>query len=400
MKILVFTTLFPNAQQPRHGVFIAERLRHLRQHFPGVELLVVAPVPWFPFRGHRFGAYGAYARVAAEEVRDGVRVLHPRYPVIPKIGMPLAPLLLTVFMRSILKRIKSSVFDYELIDAHYLYPDGIAATAIGRDLDVPVIVTARGTDLNLYPKMAFPAAMLRKWLPKADAVGAVCEALIVIAKRLAPSQEEFHVLRNGVDLEKFSPVPRESARHQTGISGYSLLAVGHLIERKGPHLVIEALRELPDVNLVFVGDGPMKGELERLAKSLDVATRVRFVGAVPHQDLPAWYSAADALVLASSREGWANVLLEAMACGTPVVATGVDGTPEVVCSPDAGVLMSERSASGVVEAVRQLRASRPLREATRSHAEQFSWDATSVAQYRLFERLILKSAKPSPAAPG
>jgi glycosyltransferase involved in cell wall biosynthesis len=106
--------------------------------------------------------------------------------------------------------------------------------------------------------------------------------------------------------------------------------------------------------------------------------------------LKKYYGAADALVLASSREGWANVLLESMACGTPVIASNVWGTPEVVASPDAGILMSERTPQGLVQAVHALRASYPQHEATRRYAEKFSWDDTTQGQIKLFQKILAK----------
>ncbi len=388
MRILVFTSLFPNREQPRHGVFVAERVRHLRRMYPDLEMLVVAPVPWFPFTHPRFGDYGALARVPMEETRDGVTVLHPRYPVIPKVGMDVAPLLMGARLLPWLARLKAERFDFDLVDAHFLYPDGIVATAAARRLDVPVVVTARGTDLNLYPKWRVQRTWLRRSLRQASAVAGVCQALVDIAVDVAGPLPEAHVLRNGVDLEAFRPEPREAARARLGVTGFTLIAVGHLIERKGQHLVIEALQALPDVSLLLVGDGPMQRELEALADTCGVRGRVRFAGAVPHKELCTWYSAADALVLASSREGWANVLLEAMACGTPVVATAVDGTPEVVQAPAAGVLIRERTPPAIAAAVAALRAAYPAHADTRAYAERFSWDATSRAQQALFSRLI------------
>jgi glycosyltransferase involved in cell wall biosynthesis len=196
------------------------------------------------------------------------------------------------------------------------------------------------------------------------------------------------VLRNGVDLVLFHPAAREETRAKMGLQGRVLLSVGHLIERKGHNFVIAALPDLPEFSLMIAGDGPERSALERLAVELKVSDRVRFLGSVPHAELHRAYSAADALVLASSREGWPNVLLEAMASGTPVVATNIWGNPEVVSRPEAGVLMNERSASGVTEAVRRLFAALPDRQATRRYAEGFSWDATSEGQLRLFRDIL------------
>jgi len=143
---------------------------------------------------------------------------------------------------------------------------------------------------------------------------------------------------------------------------------------------------------MIAGQGPLEGELQALARNLGVASRVKFVGGVPQSELPVFYSAADALVLASSREGWANVLLESMACGTPVVASAVWGTPEVVTSAAAGVLMAERSPAGTVAGVTQLMSVIPIGRQHRAHAEQFGWEATTRGQLEIFEQLAEKVA--------
>jgi glycosyltransferase involved in cell wall biosynthesis len=166
-----------------------------------------------------------------------------------------------------------------------------------------------------------------------------------------------------------------------------------LIERKGHHIVIEALVDLPEVELVIVGDGPMEAALRALAQARGVGSRVRFAGALAQDRLKEYYSAADVLVLASSREGWANVLLESMACGTAVVATRIWGTPEVVQASEAGVLMEERTPQAVVAAVRRLLAAPPERAKTRQYAERFSWDDTTAGQLRVFRSVLAEATR-------
>jgi glycosyltransferase involved in cell wall biosynthesis len=145
---------------------------------------------------------------------------------------------------------------------------------------------------------------------------------------------------------------------------------------------------LPDVKLMVAGSGPDRERLDALARQLGVAGRVRLLGPVPQTELRNYYNAADLLVLASEREGWANVLLESMACGTPVVASAVCGTPEVVTAPEAGRLMAARTPESLVEAVRLLRAASPARSATRRYAERFSWDETTQGQIDLFRNIM------------
>jgi glycosyltransferase involved in cell wall biosynthesis len=279
-------------------------------------------------------------------------------------------------------------WNFDLIDAHYFYPDGVAAVLLGMALRKPVVITARGTDLNLLPGFAVPKRLIQFAARRATGIVAVSHALKTALEELGVPGERVVVLRNGVDLKLFHPTDRAQVRTELGMDGRTLLSVGHLIERKGHHVVISALPRLQAFSLVIVGDGSERDGLVALSRKLGVSDRVRFVGGVPHEMLFRYYGAADALVLASSREGWPNVLLEAMACGTPVVATPVWGNPEIVSSAAAGLLMRDRSPEALADAVEALFRSLPDRGATRAFAEGFSWDATSDGQRRLFARIL------------
>lgn len=387
MKLLTFSTLYPNSERPQHGIFVETRLRHLLAS-GSAQSRVVAPVPWFPLRHPRFGYYAACARVPAHEERYGISILHPRYPLFPKFGMSSAPVMLAVATLNTLKGILRNGYDFDLIDAHYFYPDGVAAVMLGRVLGKPVAITARGTDISLIPRYCLPRQMIRWAAHHAAGIIAVCQALKDAIVALGIPENKVTVLRNGVDLELFHPLARDVERKRLELTKPSLLCVGHLIERKGHDIPIRAMTKLPECELMIIGEGEQEQRLKALARSLGVGARVRFLGAIPQPELKRFYSAADALVLCSSREGWANVLLEAMACGTPVVATTVWGTPEVVASPEAGVLMRERSSQALVTSVRALFANCPDRSATRHYAERFGWQETTTGQLDLFSTMI------------
>jgi glycosyltransferase involved in cell wall biosynthesis len=385
---LTFTTLYPNGAMPRHGVFVENRLRHLLAS-GAATAQVIAPVPWFPFISPRFGEYAAYAKAPRRELRHNIDVDHPRYPLLPKIGMTLSPLLLALAMRPVIRRLLQRGEQFDVIDAHYFYPDGVAAILLGRWFNKPVVITARGTDLNLIPQYLLPRKLIQWAAARAAGMITVCQALKDVLVELGVPEERVTVLRNGVDLQQFQPpADRAVLRERLKIQGTTLLSVGHLIERKGHDLVIAALEYLPNTRLLIAGDGPEDVSLRALACAHGVAARVTFLGAIKHDQLRDYYGAVDILVLASSREGWANVLLEAMACGTPVVASNVWGTPEVVAVPEAGVLMRERTPTGLADGVRYLLAHAPDRAATRRYAEKFSWEATTLGQLELFARIL------------
>jgi glycosyltransferase involved in cell wall biosynthesis len=391
IEIVTFTTLFPNASQPHHGIFVENRLQRLART-GAVAARVIAPVPLFPFTSPRFGHWSIFARVPKTESRQALDIVHPRFLSIPKIGMIISPALLFVGAVRAFRKMRRER-DFDLIDAHYFYPDGVAAILLGGLFRKPVVITARGTDVNLIPQYKLPRMMIRAAARRASGIVAVSQALKDAIVALGIPERAVTVLRNGVDLEVFHPGDRDGYRRQLRLSGKVLLSVGHLIERKGHAFAIEALPRLQDCKLLIAGDGPERFTLERLANRLGVTDRVRFLGALPHDGLQRVYAAADALILASSREGWPNVLLESMACGTPVVATNVWGNPEVVAAPEAGRLMESRSAEGVADAVKALFSDLPDRGATRAFAEKFSWDATSMGQQKLFEDILTARAQ-------
>lgn len=384
LRLLTFTTLYPHAGAPNQGVFVENRLRHL-VGTGGVSSIVMAPVPWFPSRSPRFGSWAKHAFAPLEAQQHGLPVLHPRFPVIPKIGMSAAPALLyTVASRTVSGLLRQGL-QFDVIDAHYLYPDGVAAALLARRFGLPLVMTARGSDVTQLPDFAAPRHMIQWAMGRADAMISVSAGLKRGMVALGADGNRITVLRNGVDLVGFHPPEdRAALREALGLSGPTLLSVGHLIERKGHHHAIEALLHLPEWRLLIVGDGPERARLEALTARLGVGERVRFMGAHPHDMLHRFYGAADLLVLASSREGWANVLLESMACGTPVVASNIPGNDEVVQQRDAGLIVQQNDAAGFADGVRNLWASPPARNAVRAYAEGFSWDATSAGQLAVF----------------
>jgi glycosyltransferase involved in cell wall biosynthesis len=276
----------------------------------------------------------------------------------------------------------------DLIDAHYFYPDGVAAAWLGEEFHLPVVITARGTDINLIPQYARPRRLILEAARTAGALVTVCQALKDRLVELSVPSSKITVLRNGVDLQAFHMQDRNALRSKHGVCGFVLASVGLLIERKGHYLAIEAIKDVPDATLLIVGSGPDRHQLESLSVRLGVKDRVRFLGNLDQKLLCEIYNCADALVLASSREGWANVLLESMACGTPVLGSAVWGTPEVIARPEAGLLLENRDAKSIVAAIARLRQSPPDRAATRHYAEQFDWQATTDGQVALFRSVI------------
>jgi len=248
----------------------------------------------------------------------------------------------------------------DCIDAHFVYPDGLAAVLFARLLDVPVIVSARGTDINLYPSFWTIRPMVRWTLRHADGVIAVSSALKQIMIELGATANKINVIPNGIDSARFQPMPISQARRELNlpVDAPFIVSVGALIPSKGHQFLVRAFGQIaarhPDMRLAILGEDPLRSELEKLISELGLRDRVQLPGKRPNEELRLWYSAATASCLASAGEGWPNVVTESLACGTPVVATRVGGIPEILHSSELGILVEQSVdsiAAGLEEAL-------------------------------------------------
>lgn len=387
LRVLTLTTLYPSAVRPRHGIFVETRLRKLVATGK-VTADVVAPVPWFPSTAEVFGSYAKLAATPRQESRFGLEVRHPRYLMLPSVGAYVQPWTLA---RAFLAEARAMVARgraYDLVDAHYFYPDGVAAVRVARTLGLPVVITARGSDINLIAKLPWYGRWVRDAAQRADHIIAVSQALKSAICDLGIDAAKVTVLRNGVDMEVFSPRPVEEAKAHVGMTGRRVvLSVGNLVPEKGHDLVVRSVAALDDVQLVIVGEGPEQQRLGELAAACGIAARVHMRPNVTQRELAAYYSAADVLALGSTREGWPNVLLEALACGTPVVSTRVGGVPEIVRAPVAGAVVEGRDPAAFAQAISRVMASAPARADVRAYASAFDWQAVSDGQLEVFESL-------------
>ena len=279
--------------------------------------------------------------------------------------------------------------DFDVIDGHFLYPDGVAAVLLGRWFGKPVVLSARGSDANIAARERVAGACVRWAARRAAAVIAVSEALRESLDSCGVPRAAITVLRNGVDPQMFGQRDRDSARLELGIAGPTLLCVGNLVPEKGHALVIEALARLPGVHLIAIGSGPQGAILRAAAARAGVADRVSWLAPVPQESLANYYVAADVTVLASTREGMPNVLLESLACGTPVVATAVGGSVEIVANDAAGRLVFDRSADAFAAACRALLAAPPDRSETVAYARRFGWAEPVAGQIALLRQVLV-----------
>lgn len=385
LRVLTISTLFPDASRPRFGPFVERQTLGLAAH-PDVDLRVVAPLGLPPGPLARFRHYAALAALPEREVWNGLDVIRPRFWHFPGIRGRFDPAMLAQALLPKLRRLRKD-FPFDVIDAQFFFPDGPAAIRLGRALGVPVSIKARGSDIHLWGQRTATRQQVVSAGKAADGILAVSAALKADMVAMGMPSDRIRVHHTGVDLELFQPLDRAEAKAALGVPGPLIVAVGTLSPRKGQGLVIEALASLPDVTLVLIGNGSDRAAFERQANALGVADRARFTGSTGHKEIARWLGAADAMVLPSLSEGLANVWVEALACGTPLVITDVGGAREVLNRPEAGHLVPA-SADAIVDAVRDLLSNPHDPAAVRKSAERFTWEANTDALYAHLKALI------------
>lgn len=379
--IVTFTNLFPSAAMPRHGLFVRERMQRVVAA-TGAAWQVVCPVPLVPKWLRRRPIDRAFAAMPAAEWLDGVRVHHPRYRHVPGFSMRRQAERMADGAREVVTALCRD--RPVVLDAHYLYPDGVAALRLARELDVPCFVTARGSDVNVIGKDPRIAAQIRDVANGARRLfavaGPLCKALAELA---GVAEERVTLARNGVDLARFAPGDRRAARERLGLpQDASLVAgVGRLVRGKGFHVMAKALRKLDArVHFVVAGDGPEREVLENLAPQ----GRLHLLGARPPDDVACLLRAADLLVLPSESEGWPNVVTEALASGVPVVATAVGAVPEMLASPLAGALVRAGDAEALAREVARVLGMPHDPARIAAWGRRFSWDDPIATLERAF----------------
>lgn len=388
LRVLTLSSLFPDATRPNFGVFVERQTIGLAAH-RGVDLRVVAPVGLPPWPLRRFGHYAALAQLPARQNWKGIDTWRPRFVTLAATGGRYHVGALVRRLIPLLTAIRQD-FAFDVIDAEFFFPDGPAAVALGRHFNVPVSIKARGADIHHWGSGP-TAGQVRAAGRAADGLLAVSDAMRadMVAIGMAPDKIKVH--RTGVDTTRFVPVDRPLGKRALGVLGPLVVSVGGLIARKGHDIVIEAMAALPGATLLIAGEGRERPRLAAKIAKLGLADRVRLLGAVPHADIPALIAAADVMALASSSEGLANVWVEALACGTPLVIPGVGGATEVLTDPCYGRLAA-RTPDAFAEAINELIAHPRPQAAVRRGAERFSWEANATALYDHLRGLVDRSA--------
>jgi glycosyltransferase involved in cell wall biosynthesis len=371
MRVLSFSSCFPSDADPSSGIFVQRRLAAMAATAQ-VQVEVVHPVAHFP-----------PLRPARPQQRTcGNLVVHDRpFFYVPGLLKRLDGRFYAAGLGPWLRRHVQSCRP-DVLDGHFMWPDGVGVHHLSRMVGVPFAITLRGTILPRYPIACFRKRMIPA-LKAAGAVISVSRHMADVAVSLGADPARVHVIPNGVDCELFAPAARDQARSRLGLgAGPLVVCVGGLRMTKGQHDLLAAAATLKELTVVLVGGESQAGfrrRLQQQAQAAGMEHRVVFAGPRRPDEVAMYFAAADLSVLPSWTEGCPNVVLESAACGTPVVATSVGGVAENLTEGVSGILCPPRDPAGLAEAIAAGLARCWDRQAIRASVLPRSWASVAAA---------------------
>ncbi|HBH51948.1 MAG TPA: hypothetical protein DDY91_08660 [Planctomycetaceae bacterium] len=380
-KVLVLASTFPSVVDPILGVFVKERMRSVAA-LGRCDLRVVSPTAYFPpLKIHP--RWYPNSQIPRQDVVDGLQVDRPRYLMLPKTNGRFTSRLMYHGIRGRVRRLYRE-FPFDVVDSHFVFPDGVVGAHLAEEFGVPLVITARGVDLMEFPKYPVPRRQISWALQKATRLIALSEELARKMVELGADPAKITVISNGVDTDAFQPEDQAEARRRLGLplDRRIILGVGYLIERKGFHLAIEALSRIhqkhPDAMYVVAGGlGRFNGDFSRqIQETIDrtgMAEHVRLLGEKRHDEVHHCYNAADYFAVLSAYEGSPNAPMEALACGVPVISAPTGSMPELMQHPGLGILLKDREVATIAEGFDRALEMKFDRTAIRDWAETQSW---------------------------
>lgn len=381
LRVLTLSTLYPDAGRPSFGLFVERQTLALAAR-PGVEVEVVAAVglpPW-PLSLHPH--YRPRRALPAKERRHGLAVHRPRFRTWPGFGAAGTARSLAAAVLPLARALRCDV-----IDSEFFWPDGVAAMHLAEALGRPFSIKARGSDVHHWGRRPAIAAQMVEAARRAGGLLAVSAALKRDMAAMGMPDERIRVHHTGIDLDRFRPLDRGAAKRDLGVEGPLIVAPGNLVPLKGHGLAVEALAQVPGATLLIAGEGPERRALQALIDARGLQGRARLLGSVAPAAMPELLAAADLMLLPSEREGLANVWVEALACGTPLLIADVGGAREVLDRPEAGRLV-ERDPAAIAAAARAMLASPADSALVRKSAERFGWERNAAELHEHLARLI------------
>jgi len=379
-KIIAISYLFPNCNQPNHGIFVLNRLKAMSKY---ADITVINPIADSPI--HReISKFSHLQSIPELENIEGINVHHPRFFSIPGY---LKSVEVLTYRRSVQKVLDEIGYDFDLIDLHWTFPDLPCGYWLSKKLNKPFNVTLRGMEAFHLQDTGLRKHIVAYYLKKATKVISLSEEMAQKANELSETADRTFVIRNGVDTDKFYYLDQNESREKLSLAKDEkiILGVGALIQRKGFDLVIKGLEKiittqgLEKTKFYILGaqgpEGDYRKELNQFIEVHNLQRHVVFVGAVANSELITWYNAADVFCLSSRGEGSPNVLTEALACGTPAVATNVGSVPEIMASEEGlGFCVTNENMTEITEKLIELLKKESCRKKQAENCSIYTWD--------------------------
>ncbi len=381
MDILTVTTLYPNQQQPRHGIFVKNRLAAM-DNIKDFNRKVIAPVAQNSLVSKFSDRFKIYDKIPPYEDQDSIDVYHPKYLTLPGIKIFDNATSMAKAAINIIDDIYLKNSSFDIVDGQYLYPDGVAAYQIAKNYNKPLVLTARGSDVNFWMSKPKVRQQILKSIDYASKVICVSAALKQSLMSYGVDEAKLSVIINGIDPEYFNPQIKANPLREI-----YFLSVGNLIALKGHNIILDAISELRSARLIIIGDGPEKKSLKSQVNEFGIRDRVQFISHLDQKKLGEFYAGATATILMSSMEGMPNVLLESLATGTPVIATNVGGVSEVVLATN-GITLERRNAYDLVEAIKKITKLNQTRQQISDTVKDYRWSNVAKAQHDLYRDLL------------
>lgn len=399
LNVLALSFLFPNAAQRGYGVFVLNRLKAVQQY---CNIKVIAPLQWYPFMA-RFKKDFSGSTIPDREEIEGVDVFHPRFAVVPRYLKWFDSLSYLWAASLVALRLRKEAFNFDLVDVHWTYPDIVAGYVLARCSGKKYIVTVRGHEAFYDEERSIRRWLVACLLKQADFVVALSAELRDKVLALGAAPDRVRVVLNGVDSQRFGYRDRDECRRQLGLSaeGRMILSVGRLTERKGHHELIRMIPLLVEsgpVHLYIVGGVNREDDFSHKLKAMIAElcpANVTLVERVVHDELASWYGAADLFCLATMSEGCPNVVLEALACGTPVVATNAGAISELIVQGENGVVVNSADMSSFGEIVNASLAREWDRRKIAEKMGAWGWNACATQVVDIYRTVLLKRGERS-----
>ncbi|MCS1352256.1 glycosyltransferase family 4 protein [Mechercharimyces sp. CAU 1602] len=392
LHVAIISHMYPHPANPMSGLFVHQQVRALQDR--GVKCSVFVPTPSFPF----YPKWKKYRQEEKKTVMDGVFVQY-----VPTRMFP-AGLGFSFYSQYYLQSLQAVITAFhrthpiDLIHCHTLFPDGHVGASLRQKLRVPVVSTVHGSDILVYPeKNRCVARHVEETLATNDAIIAVSDGLAEAVRRV-DKDVMVHTIYNGFDAERFYPREGREMKIRLGLplEQEVILFVGNLYSVKGLEYLIRAMRQVyrerPQASLWIVGEGPLRKRLQAQVEALTMTHAISFVGRRPHEEIATWMNASHLICLPSLHEGLGGVLLEAMGCAIPVVATRVGGIPEIVREGETGMLVAaqdEQALAGKVVEMLRLSGEDKCAYAQRAYrfSQSFRWEKSASQLIALYEKL-------------